>query len=270
MTPDLEFEGKNVEKAVRAACEQLNIPREKLKYDVISYGSTGIFGLVGTKKAKIHVILPETYQEPPSGEMDLEKEKERLVDEIIPPAATSTEKEDLETQAPVREAEIHTFPETPVALGREVLQRIIDFVTTGAEILVEEDSERISFKVEGGNSALLIGKRGQTLEAIQYLVEKIVNKRSEGRIRIQIDIEGYLEARRQSLKRLSARLAEKAKRTGKPVTIGQLNAHDRRIVHLALKEDKRVRTQSVGDGYYRKLVIFPRKYSSRKRRSDAD
>jgi spoIIIJ-associated protein len=105
----------------------------------------------------------------------------------------------------------------------------------------------------------LIGKKGQTLEAIQYIVEKIVNKKSLEKIRVHVDIEGYLENRRINLERLSTRLAEKSKRIGKPVTIGQLNSYDRRVVHLVLKNDSDVRTQSIGDGFYRKLVIFPKK-----------
>ncbi|HSM23990.1 MAG TPA: R3H domain-containing nucleic acid-binding protein, partial [Anaerolineaceae bacterium] len=107
--------------------------------------------------------------------------------------------------------------------------------------------------------AVLIGKKGQTLEAIQYIVEKIVNKKSREKIRIHVDIEEYLETRRINLERLSTRLAEKSKRIGKPVTIGQLNSYDRRVVHLILKKDSEVRTQSIGDGFYRKLVIFPKK-----------
>ena len=102
---------------------------------------------------------------------------------------------------------------------------------------------------------------------MQYLVEKIVNKHSEQRIRIQIDIEGYLEKRQNNLKRLAGKLAEKAKRTGKTITIGQMNAHDRRVVHLALRDDLDIRTQSVGDGFLKKLLIFPRKKYSRKRKA---
>ena len=93
---------------------------------------------------------------------------------------------------------------------------------------------------------------------MQYLIEKIVNKHSEHRIRIQIDIEGYLEKKQNNLKGLAVRLAEKAKRSGKPITIGQMNAHDRRIIHLVLRDDSGVRTQSVGDGFLKKLLIFPR------------
>jgi spoIIIJ-associated protein len=128
-----------------------------------------------------------------------------------------------------------------------------------AEITVQQENKKIKYNVKGGNTAVLIGKKGQTLEAIQYIVEKIVNKKSREKIRIHVDIEGYLENRRINLERLSTRLAEKSKRIGKPVTIGQLNSYDRRVVHLVLKNDSGVRTQSIGDGFYRKLVIFPKK-----------
>ncbi len=150
-------------------------------------------------------------------------------------------------------------------IGKNGLQRIIDFITTGADISVEETSERIMFCVKGGNSGVLIGKRGQTLEAIQYLVEKIVNKNTKQRVRVQVDIEGYLDSRKAKLKSLASRLSEKAKRTGRPVTVGQLNAHDRRIVHISLRDDTDVRTQSMGEGFYRKLVIFPKKSFPQKR-----
>jgi len=226
---------------------------------VISYGSTGIFGLVGTKKAKIRVVLPE----PDSAKTN---ENERLEE----PADRFQEKKDKTEKEPNRsekdDIETQTYPDEPVELGRVVLQRIVDFITEGAEISIDKSAERILFKVIGGNSAVLIGKRGQTLEAIQYLVEKVVNKRIESRVRMQIDVEGYLQTRKTNLQRMAERMAEKSKRTGKPVSIGQMNAHDRRIVHLALKHDNRVRTQSMGDGYYRKLVIFPKKNYSQNRK----
>ncbi len=97
-------------------------------------------------------------------------------------------------------------------------------------------------------------------------MEKIVNKHHKERVRLQIDIEGYLENRRTRLRSLAQRLAEKAKQTGKPSTISQLNSHDRRIVHLSLKDDSDVRTQSMGDGFYRKLVIFPKRKKNPKKK----
>ncbi|MDL1967730.1 MAG: Jag N-terminal domain-containing protein [Deltaproteobacteria bacterium] len=251
MSPHFEFEGKNVEKASQKACEELKIPKEKLKYDVISYGATGIFGLVGIKKAKIRVTLPDLTPEDNTEEKDLEhnNKSKKHVTEV----ERSTEQVRLEDKA------IVSMPDESVNLGKNVLQRIIDLITIDAEISFEKKTDQILFYIKGGDIALLIGKQGQTLEAMQYLIEKIVNKHSEQRIRVQIDIEGYLEKRQNNLKRLAVRLAEKAKRGGKPITIGQMNAYDRRIVHLALRDDSDVRTQSVGDGFLKKLLIFPRK-----------
>ncbi len=259
MSPRLEFEGKDVEKASKKACEELKIPKEKLKYDVISYGATGIFGLVGIKKAKIRVTLPDSPPEDNTKEKDLEhnNEPKKHVAEV----ECSTEQAHLDNKA------IASIPDESVNLGKNVLQRIIDLITIDAEIAFEKKSDEILFYIKGGNVAILIGKRGQTLEAMQYLVEKIVNKHSEQRIRIQIDIEGYLKKRQNNLKGLAERLAEKAKRSGKPITIGQMNAHDRRIVHIALRDDNGVTTQSVGDGFLKKLLIFPRKKYPGKRKT---
>ena len=257
MSPSLEFEDKNVEMAVKKACEKLNIPREKLKHDVISYGSTGIFGLVGTKKARIRVTLPKT-QDVKMEESNKKIPKTDSLDQNV-------KNTDFQTEADIDDTIPSPSEDDPKIIGREALQRIVDLITEDATISIEERSNRIFFDVKGGNSAVLIGKRGQTLEAMQYIVEKIVNKKRKERIGIQVDVEGYLEKRRINLEKTAFRLSEKVKRTGKPATIGQMNSHDRRIVHIALKDDNMVRTQSVGEGILRKLVIFPKKNSSRKR-----
>ncbi|MDI6688122.1 MAG: RNA-binding cell elongation regulator Jag/EloR [Desulfobacterales bacterium] len=246
MSPSLEFEGKDIEQAVKNACDALNIPKEKLKHDVISYGSTGIFGLVGAKQAKIRVKETDSLRE--------------IKPETVCKKQTNSigDGDKLLTKTPVSTV---TTPDDfkPVDLGRDVLQHIVDCITTDTTTSVERDEDRILFRVKGGNPALLIGKHGQTLEAIQYMVEKIVNKNSEQRIRIQVDVDGYLDNRQTSLQKLVGRLAKKSKQTGKPVTIGQMNAYDRRIVHLALKDDSEIRTKSIGNGYIKKLMIFPRK-----------
>ena len=161
--------------------------------------------------------------------------------------------------------QLYSFPEDPVDIGRHVLQRIIDAITADAKISVERDSERIFFNVNGGNAGILIGKRGQTLDAIQTIVEKVINRHKEKRTRVLVDIEGYLETRKENLEKLAVRLAEKCKRTGKPMSLGQMNAYDRRIAHIALKDNPDVQTRSRGEGPLRKLVIFPKKRSLSKR-----
>ena len=258
MSPSLEFEDKNVEMAVKKACEELNIPREKLKHDVISYGSTGIFGLVGTKKARIRVTIPRSPQAAKTGTPDNKKSKKVLSKHVVEDTGSKSDASIIEDTA-----DFHAEDDAK-NVGKEALQRIVDFITQDATISIREESNRIFFNVNGGNSAVLIGKRGQTLDAIQYLVDKIVNNKRKERVAVQVDVEGYMEKRRVNLEKAAARLAEKVKRTGKPATLGQMNSHDRRIVHIALKNDAMVRTQSLGQGTVRKLVIFPKKNSSRK------
>jgi spoIIIJ-associated protein len=290
MTSGFEFDGKNVEIAIKKACDKLKIKEEKLKYDVISYGSTGIFGLVGTKKAKIRVTSPKHLKTIKQEESDISIENHSIVNEadiadiasVIDESCGNNDNNDIDFVYPhasfedpdskdmdAANEEIYqedtnkqdTEKDEPSAIvaGEEVLKKIVDLITDNAEISVQQENKKVKYNVKGGNTAVLIGKKGQTLEAIHYIVEKIVNKKSLEKIRVHVDIEGYLENRRVNLERLSTRLAEKSKRIGKPVTIGQLNSYDRRVVHLILKNDSDVRTQSIGDGFYRKLVIFPKK-----------
>jgi spoIIIJ-associated protein len=263
MTASLEFKAKNVDKAVEKASGELNVPKKDLKYEVLSYGSSGIFGLSSAKKAKIRVQLPRNSQfsasQPEIGEFESETaevpENRKSPDELNLSVNDAAAKENQEGQ------KLFSFPEDPVEIGRLVLQRIIDAITSDAKISVEQDSERIFFKVNGGNAGILIGKRGQTLDAIQSIVEKVINKHKENRTRVLVDIEGYLETRKENLEKLAMRLAEKSKRTSKPMSLGQMNAYDRRIVHIALKDNPDVQTRSRGEGPLRKLVIFPKKRS---------
>ena len=273
MTIQKEFVGKNVEMAVEEACKALDLPKDKLHYKVVSHGSTGIFGLVGVRKARIAVRL--SVAGPVANDpCDADVEETPKVAEPIRLTA-----EQAEQPVPDDDPISSGMPETentesggrpshggPDELGTEALRKITDAITENAKIAIAEQDGRIRFQITGGNAALLIGKRGQTLDAIQYIVEKIVNKKNPNRIRVHVDVENYLENRRTNLRELALKMAQKTKKTGKPSTLGQMNANDRRIIHLALKEDRQVRTQSVGDGFLRKLVIFPKKNAYRKNR----
>lgn len=258
MTADLEFEGKNIEKAAKAASKKLEIPLEKLQYDVISYGSSGIFGLVGARKAKIRVLKKVLSKKGADKKKGRGPQPPKPMAESISGAAKATQ----EPEASVR------INEGAIETARDGLQRILDAITEEAVIVSRTEEDRIFLEVSGGNSGVLIGKRGQTLEAIQYVVEKMTNARSEHRIRVHVDVEGYLRNRADHLEKMAARLAEKAKRNRKPASLGQLNPHDRKVVHLALKEDSAVRTQSLGNGYYRKLVIYPKKKGPQQKKDE--
>ena len=256
MSKSYEFNGKNVDQAIEKASEKLSIPPEKIKHEVLAYGSSGIFGLVGVKKAKIKVFVDE------------EKNKRKRAQPVGKETPVSRiEKSDtaMEKQEPAAPPKVD---EELVASGIRALQNIIDGISSGAAVDVTQKRGQLLFSISGGDSGVLIGKRGQTLEAIQYLLEKMINKKSTNRVRVLVDVEGYLEKRKDNLQMMASRMAEKAKRTNKPVTIGQMNAHDRRIVHIHLKDENGIRTQSIGEGYYRKLMVFPKKKAGNRRRNN--
>jgi spoIIIJ-associated protein len=251
MTTSMEFEGRNLDKAVEKACSKLNIPRDRLIYDVISQGSTGIFGLAVTKRAKIRVqFRAEAARDSEAGDFE--------------PETTTYQSEEhssksAETPAAETGVEVQGFARDPVDVGGEVLKRIVDAIASDTEIAVKRTAEEVWFNISSSNPSILIGKRGQTLEAIQAIVEKVVNRHNGSRVRVEVDIEGYLNSRKENLEKLALRLADKSKRIRKPVSMGQMSAHDRRIIHMVLKDVPGVRTLSVGDGFFKKLMILPRK-----------
>ena len=295
-----EFTGKDVDAAVKNACSALGVSKGKLDYKVLSAGASGIFGIVGRKDAKIKVILPdptasaeelagiksivdEAFGEDTRLEADAAPAVEKSpasepnsADKKSPtPKSDKTQnvKDDSNGKWDIEPEPKNTPPreEIPppvdvtqesIDLGKEALQKMADLITEDATVEAETKEDRLTLKITGGNAGILIGRKGQTLDAMQFLTDKIINRKSEARVRVKVDIEGYMETRKTNLKHLAYKMAEKAKKTGRPTTINQMSAQDRRIVHLALKDDAQVRTQSMGDGYYRRLVIFPKKKNS--------
>ena len=330
-----EFSGKDVDTAVKTACSTLSVSKKELKYEVISTGASGIFGIVGRKDAVIKVVLPQNNTG--TTEKDMEgirsmvdeafgqdtrgnapapgKKPDKPVNEapltaappeprnkpktapekdaaprhaakrdpVEPPKAPASQEKPAQADpAPSSQDETvadlepaaDTTPSEPLAedpapvvdvsqesidLGIQTLQKMADLITEGASVEALTDRDHLTLKITGGNAGILIGRKGQTLDAMQFLTDKIINRQSEARVRVKVDVEGYIETRKSNLRHLALKMAEKAKKTGRPATINQMSAQDRRIVHLALKDDNRVRTQSMGDGYYRRLVIFPKK-----------
>jgi spoIIIJ-associated protein len=243
-----EFQGKSVDHALEKASNELNIPTEKIKHEVLAYGSSGIFGLVGIKKAKIKVFVEEN------------KSKKQKANILEARATTTPITKTAAIEEPITITDHPKIEATDIVnYGKQSLTKIITQISPDATVSLTQEGDTILFNIAGGDSGMLIGKRGQTLEAIQYLLEKMINKKSEERLRVAVDVEGYLEKRKLNLQQMASRMAEKAKRINKPVTIGQMNPHDRRIVHIHLKNESGIRTQSLGGGYYRKLMIFPKK-----------
>jgi spoIIIJ-associated protein len=154
-------------------------------------------------------------------------------------------------------------PEPPQELGsraRAVLSEILSLLgaTCSVELQTGETPDTLVLSVSGDNGGLLIGRRGQTLDALEYIVNRIVSRADEaGPGRIVIDVERYRERRREYLEALAHRLAAKSRQTGRVVTLNPMSPRDRRIVHIALREDGSVETRSQGQGYYRRILIVP-------------
>lgn len=288
MTQTQEFTGKDVNIAIKNACSALSLSKDKLNYNVISEGTSGIFGIVGRKDARIRVTLPkiddseekegilsmvdeafgeETRREekplvsgPETEEDDDDGDGDDYADDFANEDIDENTYEHVEAEDEEEiEEDAVDVTEESAALGVETLQKIADLITEDAKVSARTEGNRLTLCIEGGNSGILIGRKGQTLDAMQFLTDKIINRKSDARVRVRVDIEGYMETRKSNLKHLAYKMADKAKKTGRPATINQMSAQDRRIVHLALKDDTKVRTQSMGEGYYRRLVIFPKK-----------
>jgi spoIIIJ-associated protein len=202
----LEVEAKTIEEAIETACSELNVSRENIEVEVLASGSTGIFGIVGTKKAKIRVTTKE-------------------------------ESSDL------------------ASLSEKITKEIIGLMGLEASLSARVEGQTVYIQFEGDKSGLLIGRRGQTLDALQYILTRILHRQFSEKIKIVLDSGDYRERRKRYLEDLAVKMAEKSKHTGKPVVLSPMNAHDRRIVHLALEKDKSLKTVSRGDGLLKKIII---------------
>jgi spoIIIJ-associated protein len=147
-----------------------------------------------------------------------------------------------------------------LAVAKAALENILALIPVeGTTVNAEQIDGTISLNIKGDTSGLLIGRKGRTLDALQFIVNKIVNKTLEKRAQVVIDSENYRERRRDSLIEMALRMGDRAKKTRKPVATNILNPHDRRIVHLALRDDKGLDTKSRGEGILKKVLIIPKR-----------
>lgn len=141
--------------------------------------------------------------------------------------------------------------------ARAILQELLTLMSVEAEVRAEEHEGGVRLELSGKDAGLLIGKQGQTLDAVEFLVGRILDRAIRDRTRVVLDVGGYRERRRQQLEQMAFRFARQVRATGEAVALEPLDAAERRIIHLALQGDDQVRTESVGDGHGRRLVIRP-------------
>jgi spoIIIJ-associated protein len=146
-----------------------------------------------------------------------------------------------------------------VAESISVLQRLLDYMEIDARVDGGEKEDFIQLTIFSEYSGILIGRRGETLDSLEHIVDRIVNKSVEDRVSIIVDTENYRENRREELNSLAKRIARQVKMTGKPAVVASMRARDRKIIHLALQDDEEVETMSEGEGFERKIIISPKR-----------
>ena len=218
-----EFKAKTVDEAVTAASVALGITSDELDYEVIEKGSSGFLG-IGAKQAVIRA----------------RKKEEEAAEEVGTYGTTS------EKKSSVSNAEI-------VKKTDEYLAKLFKAMD------IDEENNNMDINLEGSEMGILIGKRGQTLDALQYLISLFVNKESEAYVRVKLDTENYRARRKDTLENLAKNIAFKVKRSRRSVTLEPMNPYERRIIHSALQNDKYVATRSEGEEPYRKVVVYLKK-----------
>ncbi len=275
-----EIEGKTIDEAIEKACNEFGVPRDKLNIEIVSEGSQGFFG-VGAKRAKIRArllsihmeeesfekpaikatpvlpvaaaVLPQVRKEGKPGKREASPEHARAAKTIKEPAKEISRES-------VRDAGKETVQETDHELAmkaKTLLSGILERMNIEAPVTADAREDAIVLNIQGDGGGLLIGKRGQNLDALQYLVNKATNRSGEDKKMIIIDTEAYRKRREDALVSLAERLGQKVKKTRKAVTVSNMNAHDRRIIHLTLQTDSSLTTKSRGEGEYRKIIIMP-------------
>jgi spoIIIJ-associated protein len=158
-------------------------------------------------------------------------------------------------KAKIRAALREEASESLLPIAQETLEQLLRKMQESATVTAEQEGDRISLRIETGDAGLLIGKQGQTLDALQYLVTKILARKARSKVRVAIDVEAYRARHHESLAHLALKYGEKVKKSGKPITLNPMNPYDRRIVHLTLQGDKDLKTMSRGEGLYKKVII---------------
>ncbi len=272
MSTELEFEGKNISEAVEKACFVHQLTEAELEYEVIRHESKKLFGFIGGKSARIRVqnkevggkqlvqeLISSTFGDESESTDQSRSRKEKSSDDRGPASGHEPEAKNA------REKPI--IPEFDGLEIRSSLNHILHLVgLSEPEIQISQQENELHLDIQGEDLDLLTKKRGTVLDALQFLINKMHGVKGG---RIFIDCNGFRTCHEKDISGLALRLGAKAKRLRKPVTINSLNAHDRRLVHMALQDDHELRSRSKGDGEFKKIVIYPNNSQRRRSRPDS-
>ncbi len=273
MKGSIRVSAKTLDDAITEALIQLGVTSDRLEYEVIEKGSAGFLG-IGMKQAVIEAWRKEEkkpekdIEEIIKEEMSLKPEKN---DEKAEPKKEKKEKSSaVKKEKPAKEKESEPEASAQVKEKQE-LAKVEDQTIKAVEEFVRDTLKAMNMEVEitssidedgalcvdmkGEHMGILIGKRGQTLDAFQYLANRVANKHQDGYVRVKLDTENYRARREETLKHLAKNIAHKVKRNRRPVALEPMNPYERRIIHSALQSDPYVTTHSEGEEPYRKVVV---------------
>ena len=255
----IEATGKTIEDAVRSGLVRLGLMEEEVTIEVLAEPKSGFLGF-GSKPAKVRLTEKARKNAPI---YDIEEEERKAA----PKAAEAAPAEDVTAEVPEEPVEEpaageaepaeETFTaEEAAAKAKAFLQDVLR--NMGIEVMIEKmiKSDKIILHLHGKNLGILIGKHGQTLDALQYLTNLTTNQGEETRHFIMLDVENYRQRREETLKQLAVRLAGRVKRSGEKVVLEPMNGYERKIIHVALQNEAHVRTESEGQDPYRHVVIY--------------
>ena len=267
------FTGDTVEDAITQASVAFGLTSDKLGYDVIDKGAKGFLGL-GARKVVIEAWDKEAENEARKAAEELAKaaapveetaeKAEKAVKEAVEAVPRDFRTADAAKEAPeaAEEQAAEVVPPTEEEIarfenGKKFLEDI--FREMGLEVLVEyrlAPEDTLEINLSGREMGVLIGKRGQTLDSLQYLTNLVVNRGEEKRFHVRVDTENYRARRKETLESLAKNIAYKVKRTRKSMALEPMNAYERRIIHTTLQQDNFVMTKSEGEDPYRHVVVF--------------
>ncbi len=262
-----EFSAKNVDDCITEACEALMVTSDRLDYEIISNGSTGFLGIASKPaviKARIKKEVKEEVkkEEPVKAELPKTEEKKPVVKE--------EKKEEVKQENKPEEKKAEKKEEkakTPVN-GDELIKKANDFLTdvfgamnmkVNLNTRFNAEENILDVELSGDEMGVLIGKRGQTLDSLQYLISLVVNRDTDDYIHVKVDTENYRERRKATLENLAKNISYKVRKTRQSVALEPMNPYERRIIHSALQNDRYVTTHSEGDEPFRRVVVTLKK-----------
>lgn len=278
--PTLEIIATTVEEALAQGLAQLGLPAEAVTMEVLDAGTKGLFGLGGrqvrvrlTVKSESETDAPETT--PPASKPD-EKPLDQTRDKPAPvskPPSGRTPKKESKPKAEAKPKPQKPAP-TPVSqedagqdellnLTEETVSKLLFHMNLQAQVSANyeetdrEDRRTIHVDVRGDDLSILIGRRSETLNAFQYIASLMVGKEVQQWVQLVIDVEGYRSRRESQLRRMALRMAEQAIKTGRRQVLEPMAANERRLIHIELRENPAVTTESIGEDPYRKVTIIP-------------